>query len=300
MVRSYDVLNGAWLAGTTITQADVAPEEAESWNVGLIWQSQGFASDHDLSIIVDYFDIHTMGEIGEISPHNFIATTVFSSADPCAHPLASRIEYNGGTCTGNPADMNRVTTEFGNGSDQMTNGFDYQINYMFPIGEADATFGLTGTSITELTTSARILDGFEVTPDDDRLGQLNFSSVGFSAPKHRINSYFNYNRGDHNVRLTGRYVSGLTDERGGINPVGYIPGTQTPVGQFDKGNEIDSTFTFDLTYVYDLNENLRLTANVQNLTDVDPPFVRAEFGFDPRMGVNALGRTIEVGFKYTY
>ena len=149
-------------------------------------------------------------------------------------------------------------------------------------------------------TSARVLDGFEVTPDDDRLGFLNFSSVGFSAPKHRINAFFNYNRGDHNARLTARYVSGLTDERGSINPVGYVPGTQNFTPVFDRGNEIDSTLTFDFTYVYDLNDNLRLTGSMQNILDEDPPFVRAEFGYDPRMGVNALGRTIEVGFKYTY
>ena len=305
VVRSYTVANGAWLAGSTVTQSGVQPEEAESLNVGLIWQSQGFASDHDLTITLDYFDIHTMGEIGEIAPHNFIADAVFAGGGGfanCSHPLINRVEFNGGCVQGTTtaADLNRVTTEFGNGSDQMTNGFDYQINYMFPIGEADATFGLSGTTITELTTSARILDGYEVTSDDERLGQLNFSSVGFSAPEHRINAYFNYNRGDHNARLTARYVSGLTDERGGVNPVGYIPGTQTFVGQFDKGNEIDSTLTFDFTYVYDLFENVRLTANVQNVLDQDPPFVRAEFGYDPRMGVNALGRTIEVGAKFTF
>ena len=95
-------------------------------------------------------------------------------------------------------------------------------------------------------------------------------------------------------------MSGITDERGGINPVGYIPGTTTSTPQFDKGNEIDSTLTFDFTYVYDLTERIRLSANVQNVLDEDPSFVRAEFGYDPRMGVNALGRTIEVGFKYTY
>tara|TARA_X000000950_G_scaffold231781_1_gene280475 strand:+ start:17752 stop:20805 length:3054 start_codon:yes stop_codon:yes gene_type:complete len=311
LVRSYDVANGAWLAASTVTQAGVQPEEAESWNIGAIWQSDGFASDHDLTIIVDYFDIHTMGEIGEIAPHNFIANAVFDPNDQydlCSHPLINRVEFNGGCVQGTTtaADLNRVTTDFGNGSDQFTSGFDYQINYSFPIGAADASFGLTGTSITELMTSARILDGFQVTPDDDRLGYLNFSSVGFSAPKHRINAFFNYNRGDHNARLTARYVSGLTDERGGVDPVGIIPGSAPPytadefVGPFTRGNEIDSTLTFDFTYVYDLNDNLRLTGSMQNILDEEPPFVRAEFGYDPRMGVNALGRTIEVGFKYTY
>ena len=309
VVRSYTVANGAWLAGTTVTRSDVEPEEAESWNIGVIWQSQGFDSNHDLSIIVDYFDIHTMGEIGEIVPHNFIADSVFAggTAD-CSHPLIDRVEFN--PSTANPtgdciagltgSDLNRITTDIGNGSDQMTSGFDYQINYQFPIGPADATFGLTGTSLTELSTSARMLDGFEVTPEDDRLGYLNFSSVGFSAPKHRINAFFNYNRGDHNARLTARYVSGVEDERGPIDPNGLIPGTSTPVPLTNKGVDVDATLTFDATYVYDLTDRIRLTGTVANILDEDPSFVRAEFGYDPRMGIDALGRTFEVGFKYTY
>lgn len=311
VVRSYDVAGGAWLAGTSNTLSSVEPEEAESWNVGAIWQSQGFSPDHDLSVIIDYFDIHTMGEIGEIAPHNFIANAVFDPNDQydlCSHPLINRVEFSpsvanpaGGCVQGvtTVADLNRVITDIGNGSDQMTSGWDYQINYRFPIGEADATFGLTGTSITELTTSARVLDGFEVTSDDDRLGFLNFSSVGFSAPEHRINAYFNYNRGDHNARLTARYVSGLTDERGGIDPIGLLPGTSTQVPYTDMGVDIDGTLTFDATYVYDVNDNLRVTANISNLLDEDPSFVRSEFGFDARSGIDALGRTIEVGFKYT-
>ncbi|MAP94833.1 MAG: TonB-dependent receptor [Ponticaulis sp.] len=336
VVRSYTVANGAWLAGTSVTRADVQPEEAESWNVGAIWQSRGFARDHDIMITLDYFDIHTMGEIGEIVPHNFIADSVFTEEtrlvdhdnDPttapidvtafyadCSHALIGRVDFNdnpisnpGGGCINDTAnmiyttagDLNRVTTDIGNGSDQMTSGFDYQINYQFPIGSADLTFGLTGTSLTELTTSARTLDGFQVTEADDRLGNLNFSSVGFSAPKHRINAFFNYNQGDHNARLTARYVSGVTDERGSIDPIGLIPGTSTPVPEFTKGNDIDGTLTFDATYVYDVTDRLRVTGTVLNILDEDPPFVRAEFGYDPRMGIDALGRTIEVGFKYTY
>ncbi|MAK60774.1 MAG: TonB-dependent receptor [Ponticaulis sp.] len=315
VVRSYTVAGGAWLAGSSVTRTDITPEEAESWNIGAIWQSQGFSSDHDLTVILDYFDIHTMGEIGEIAPHNFIADAVFENVGgtffaDCSHPLIGRVDFNdnpvtnpGGGCTQGVTtalDLNRITTEIGNGSDQFTSGFDYQINYRFPIGEADATFGLTGTSLTELSTSARVLDGFEVTPEDDRLGNLNFSSVGFAAPKHRINAFFNYNRGDHNARLTARYVSGTTDERGSVDPIGLIPGSMTPVPEFTKGVEIDSTLTFDATYVYDLNENMRVTATMLNILDEDPPFVRAEFGYDPRMGIDALGRTIEVGLKLTY
>lgn len=307
VVRSYEVVNNAWLGAQQVTRDDITPEEAETANIGIIWQSQGFQPDHHLTVILDYFDIHTMGEIGELATPDQIATAVFTSSDICNHPLIGRVQLNdtatspGGQCTANTVagDMNLVVTDIGNGSDQITKGFDFQVDYEFPLGGADVSLGLAGTRVTELTTSARMLDGFEVAPEDDRLGDLNFSSIANAGPEWRINGHLNYNRGAHNLRLTGRYVSGLTDERGGIDPNGYYPGGTDTIDFIDNAVDIDSYLTFDATYVYDLNENFRITGTMANIFNEDPPFTRMEFGYDPRIA-DALGRTIEVGFKYTY
>ena len=56
---------------------DLKPETAKTWNIGAIWQSEGFAPDHDLRIIVDYFDIETEDQIGQIAdpleaPHQIL------------------------------------------------------------------------------------------------------------------------------------------------------------------------------------------------------------------------------------
>lgn len=311
VVRSYSVAGGDWLGGTTLTRNDVEPEEATSMNLGLIWQSRGFAEDHDMRIMIDYFDIELEGEIGELATHSQIASAVFTGPGgtmDCASPFASRVSLNvsattngNGTCQAGAtvgSDLVSVMTDRGNGSDRTTKGFDISMNYNLPIQNADLTFGLTSTRVTELKGSATLLDGVEVAPASDFLGGLNFSSIGFASPKWRTNAFVNYNRDRHNARLTARYTSGLDDARfdnGPLTPGGFQAGTALPFEGNDYG-DIDSSLFFDATYVFDFNENFVFTGTINNVLDEDPPFVYAEFGYDPRIA-NPLKRTIEIGVK---
>ncbi len=310
IVRSYARAGGAWLAAQEVTRSDIEPEKAKSWNLGLIWQSEGFGSGHDFSFTLDYFDIQTEGEIGQLATNDQIASAVFDATTllaDCNSPFIDRILLNpdpvrapGGVCTNltHIDDLNNVITDIGNGSDQLTSGFDFQANYSFPISEAMMTVGATGTYLTKLETSARMLDGVEVAPADDRLGFVNFSSIAFSAPELRANVFANFNRDRHNLRLTARYVSGLTDERGDWQPVygALLPGTSTPITSNSNGTKVDASLRFDTTYLYDLNDNWTLTGTVRNILDEDPPFVRTEFGYDPRTA-DPLGRVIQVGLR---
>ncbi|WP_027441648.1 TonB-dependent receptor [Ponticaulis koreensis] len=325
VVRSYGIRGGNWLGGTTVTRSDIEPEEATVWNVGAIWESQGFESSHDLRVIVDYFDIELVGELDELIGHADLAAAIANDPNgACSSPFINRVSFNTdpvnnptGTCqTGATVaderanfvrDFNSVQTDFGNGADRFTSGIDLSVTYEMPVGEADVTMGLTATRLLELETGPTTLDGVQIDGGAELLGELNFSSVGFASPEWRTNAFINYNRGDHNVRLTARYVSSLTDERfsaggvydGGLTPGGFQPGTTNPFSPIFY-EDIDSSLTFDATYVYDVNDNIIVTGTMANIFDEDPPFIFNEFGYDPRLGVGALGRTIEVGVKLVY
>lgn len=313
VVRSYTRAGGAWLGGSIFTQQDVKPEEGTSLNAGLIWQSRGFSNEHRLSVTLDYFDIETKGEIGELATHDQIANAVFAAGTNlanCSSPFINRVTFNvnpvnspDGNCVQGlttVAQLNNIQTDRGNGADQITAGIDFQVDYVMPVlDDGYLTFSVSGTKLTKLRTSAAFLDGEQVAPANERLGYLNFSSIGFPAPEWRLNTFLNYNRNRHNARLTARYFSSLEDERGTIIPVGLIPGTNTPFSDPVPGSKVDSSLTFDATYIFDLNEKLRLSATVANIFDKDPPYIRNEFGYDPRIG-NPLGRTIEVGAKYRF
>ncbi len=304
-VNSYTKVAGAWLGTQTETRSDVVPETATSWNVGAIWQSEGFAADHNLRIILDYFDIETEDELGLLATVNDIAASIFPGVNTgaalanCAHPLISRVSFNGGVCTQGVTtarDFSSIKTEFGNGPGQHTAGYDLQISYDLPFGPGDLTLSATATQTTTDENTATILDGFTVAPADDRLGFLNFAVVGFASPELRGNASVNYRMDQHNFRLGMNYISGVDDERfptaASTTPLGGIG----PTGWGIKGKD---WMVFDFTYLFELSETLRFTSTIGNILDKDPPQSRQELGYDPRQG-NPLGRTIEFSVKKTF
>lgn len=299
--RSYTIASSNWRGGTQITQDNISPAEATAWNLGAIWQSEGFAPDHDFRIILDYFDIETENEIGEVASHNQIANAIFSgfgvgagnyALANCSHPLISRVTFNdtaqspGGVCTQGSTtsdNFSSIATDLGNGPGQMTNGIDLQVSYMLPMGPGDLSIDLTATRVLELKTGPAVLDGFSVTNGDDRLGTLNFATVAAAAPEWRANLFVNYGLDVHNFRLGLGYVSAVTDERAG-----------TQYGE--NGEDWLST---DFFYTFDVTPDLRLSASIVNLFDKDPPPAQEELGYDPRLG-SPLGRTFEIGIKKTF
>jgi outer membrane receptor protein involved in Fe transport len=286
-VTNYTVAGSNWLGGQRVTAPSLTPETATSWNVGAIWQSAGLAPDHDFRLIVDYFNIETEDEIGLLATYNQIAASVFNgtngavtTCDPAVNPLVLRVTFNNGCSVGllPIGAFSSVQTVLGNGPGQATAGFDIQSFYSLPMGPGELTLNLTATNITKLETGPTSLDGVVISTGDDRLGTLNFATIAQAAPEWRANFSVNYRMDDHNFRLGLNYTSAVTDERAGV--------------QYGENGE--DWLSTDFTYVFNLTDSTRLTANVQNIFDKDPPPVQEELGYDPRLG-NPLGRTIEVG-----
>lgn len=290
--RNYTVAASNWLGAQFITDASLKPETAKSWNAGVIWQSQGFSPDHDFRLIVDYFDIETEDEIGQIADPNDIANLVFNgpggtttTCDPNVQPLLNRVTFNSGCTVGMSAvgAFSLISTQVGNGPGQSTAGVDIQINYDMPVGPGDLSLGLTATRVTELETGPTSLDGVQISAGDDRLGFLNFATVASAAPEWRANFSTNYRLDRHNIRFGVQYVSAVTDERAGTQ----------------YGEDGEDWIVADATYRFEVTDDLSLTATVANIFDRDPPPAQEEFGYDPRMG-NPLGRTFELGIRKSF
>jgi iron complex outermembrane receptor protein len=290
--RSYTIAAGNWLGAQFITDIDLEAATAESWNTGLIWQSQGFAADHDFRFILDYFNIETQDEIGQVADPNQIANLVFNgpggtttTCDPNVQPLLRRVTFNGACTVGMSAvgSFSSISTQFGNGAGQSTSGIDIQVNYDLPVGPGDLSLAFQATQVMELKTGATTLDGVTISNGDDRLGFLNFATTASAAPEWRANVSANYGMNRHNFRLGVNYVSAVTDERAGVQ-----------YGEFGE-----EWITADFTYLFTLSEDLRLTATIGNILDRMPPPAQEEFGYDPLLG-NPLGRTFELGVKKTF
>lgn len=314
--NSYGVAGGNWLGVTTVTRSDIEPETGTVWSVGAIWQSAGFSDYHDFRVIVDYFNIETEDELGFLASANDIAAAVFSidngtslNLADCDHPLAGRVEFNGGSCdqgVTTAGDFASVRRDYGNGPGQLTAGYDIQVNYSMPLFEGDLTLGLTATKLDKFEYTETELDGYVLDPGEDRLGYLNFATIASAASELRANMNVNYAQDIHNARLVMNFISGVEDERfrnddGSLDlafmtPAGYQPGTMDRFGPSDYGMSGDDWITWDFHYTVDLPWDATLSASVENLTDEAPPESRQELGYDPRIG-NPLMRTFEIGFQ---
>lgn len=290
--RTFTVAASNWLAAQFITDANLEPETATTWNLGVIWQSRGLAEDHNFQMSLDYFDIETEDQIGEVADPNQIASLVFNgpdgtitTCDANEQPLLNRITFSSACTVGMSAvgAFSTVSTQFGNGPGQTTAGFDIQARYDLAVGAGTLAFDLTATRVTELKTGATELDGVVISTGDDRLGTLNFATFAQAAPKWRTNLGVNYAMDEQNFRLGVNYVSAVTDER---------PGEQ-------YGEEGENWVTVDFTYRMQVNEELTVFATAANILDRDPPPAQEEFGYDPWMA-NPLGRTFEFSVKYGF
>lgn len=319
-VNSYTIAGGNWRGAQTITRTGIEPETATVWGAGAIWQSNGFTDDSNFQLIVDFFSIETEKELGLLASANDVANAVFSippvgstsvsnngsALANCAHPLAGRVIFNGtcvqGVTTAN--DFASISTEFGNGPGQLTEGFDIQTSYRFPIFAGDLRLGLTATNITKFEYTETTLDGYLLDPGSDRLGNLNFATIASAVSEWRGNFSANYSQGDHNLRFVVNYVSGVQDDRyynngarvsdASLTPAGRQPGTLLPFEPSYFGLNGDDWISGELHYTIDFPW-ATMTASVVNITDEDPPESRQEMGYDPRIG-NPLGRTFELSF----
>jgi outer membrane receptor protein involved in Fe transport len=312
-VASYTRASGAWLGSQQFTRDDIKPETATVWNVGAIFQFD-FGATQDLQITLDYFNIETEDELGLVASTNDIANSVFSAATgnlaDCSHPLIGRVTFNSACVQGvtNARDFASIRTDYGNGPGQQTTGLDLQINYGVGAGPGKLSLGLAVTKQLKNELSETTLDGFVVKAPDDRLGYLNFATVGATQSEWRGNFNVNYAFGDHNIRAVYNYVSGVEDERyinedGSLNtalltPAGYQPGTTSPFGVSTFGVYGDDWKTIDLHYLWKAPW-VTLGFSVANIADEDPPASRQEMGYDPRIG-SPLGRQFEVSLRKSF
>ena len=78
----------------------------------------------------------------------------------------------------------------------------------------------------------------------------------------------------------------------GIRPVNVACNVNTTAGM-----KIPGTFSTDVNWRYDLNENTLVSVGVNNLFDADPPFTRMPLGYNSYGALTALGRTFTFGIE---
>ena len=279
-IQDYDT-DGNAVGGTAFiriaSQANpnLIPEEADNYNIGLIWSpTDSFQSKLDYWV-VDYTNVITKEAaqgVVQRTPND---------------PLVIR---EGGTLTG-------VTTPYYNASYVDTDGIDLELSFNTDLASGLLALGFNATHY--LSYEIPIKNASNVFVRTDVVGLFNHDNFARSLPETKAVISGNFVSGPHAV---AGYIRHVTDYRT-TRALSATALARNAAGGHAKGlysQDIDSFTTVDLQYSYSMeSEDLTWTAGLKNAFDEDVPLVfdDANFSYDPKHH-DPRGRMFTLGVKY--
>jgi len=277
---------------------NVQPEKSKSYTIGLIIEPT-----KDTSISIDLWEIRRKNEILQ-------ADLAAILANPAGFPDARIVrqvnddpidQTTGNPVVGGPGTLLAVSAPYVNGPSTKTNGIDIDLRQRFTLGE----FGKLTANLTwsHVNSFKRTLEDGSVREYAGTYGPTSLSSSS-GMPKDKATFSLTLDRGPLSVTGIANYVSGLKNVEFQDDPAGclltFADGTDAPAGC--KGA---SFTTFDLTAKYDVTKNFQVYGSVLNLFDRVAPYDKSAFYGTTHYNatynqIGALGRTYNVGLKYTF
>ncbi|WP_022693039.1 TonB-dependent receptor domain-containing protein [Ponticaulis koreensis] len=286
-------LAGIQAAGNNFKSVDIygnpalAPESAFTYNIGAVFNYEGFQASFD------YWSYDFEDEI-TTTPAQGIANLVANGPGngtqlvDCTHPLAYLVTFQGGCTQGVTigSDISRVRTDIINGPGIKTSGIDFTASYGWDLGPGFMEVGGSSTYTLEYDVRDIAINGVVVTPGYDAVGFANFARSAPAISDLKGNLYANYNMDAWNFRYQMEYISGVEDTRAGII----------------YGADGEDFIQHDLHVFWEVPvefADVSITGSIENITDEDPAAAQLELSYNPFVG-NALGRTFSIGATINY
>lgn len=278
-------------------------EQAETYTIGMIVQP---ASVPGLTVAIDYFNISIEDSIGSATIGDINSGCYDGTLDFNANPFCQLIQRSPttGGLAGAPNEVPGFLQNLTNLGRLYTDGIDLRVNYGTDLTD-DLTLNLSfeGTWTNENVFQA--IAGESVERDC-----VGFFSVNCGAiqPEFVFNQRTTLNfMEDYSLSLRWRYLSGVEQEPLDIADQGAaFIGNSSVFGDVDF-TQIPAESYFDLSFQWDVMENVLFTATVTNLFDNQPAVVGSNIGttafnsgniypsnYDP------LGRRYTAGIRFTF
>lgn len=254
-----------FIPGIAMGNPDLAPEEADVWNVGFSWQPAGGLDG--LEVDLDYWSFDFSNAIRKES--NSAVVDAAAAGDQTA---MDKLTLNpDGTIA-------VIRSDFINAASVKTEGIDVALRY--PVDTNDlGRFDLfwNATHILEYK--------FQEGPDQpvvNGLGRRNFQTIGAPAPRWRANAGLDWFRGNHGANLTVRYTHRYRLDEGTIDPrVAMLQGREV-------SDRVDRHITVDAQYSYQFDELFGMlgptvTLGAINLFNNYPPGIDTGPGYDSKI-----------------
>ena len=266
--------SGLWKAIDDSGNADLVPEEAFTYNLGLTAESESAGIEATL----DYWSFDFDNPIGTL-PHGGLAAAY---ADPATRAaVASRIVCPGGVADGScdPVDMERIRVNRINWPGLRTSGLDGHFGIRRAVGLGALVVNLDATWTLDFTVDALEYNGVELHPSEQAAGHFNRTNpLAPALPRLRGQVVASWLRGNFTLTGAGRYISGYRDRE-------TVPAYE----------DIASWLTFDANLQYRIPAaGMVVTLSGLNLAGAAPPLVNYELAFDG-LTHNPKGRRIKLG-----
>ena len=244
---------------------NLQPEEADTFTVGAVWQPSFIPN---LTLTLDHYDIKIDGAVSSQSSTDVLNGCYSTALNPtlafnsqCA--LIGRNPNNG---TLNGVESRGIELVSSNLGKIRTSGYDFTAAYRMDL----ADFGLSdswGTLNMSFSANYVTVNEFQATPASVNRDCLGYYSVACVQPNFELKttSRATWNLGDYGFSMQWRHQGEVIEEPGGTN----FPAAAA---------SIDAYNYFDLTGRWDINDAVRLTVTVSNLTDEQPPVLGAGVG----------------------
>ena len=275
---SFTSQTGAFKAVDITGNANLDPEEATTYNVGVITD---FGTD-TWTATVDYYNFEFDNPI--IFENHQQLADAYEAGGASKAAIQSQIYGPGNVNDGSfkAAKIGRIKSNFVNGPKTETDGIDIFVKYEDAYADGIMAVGVEAAYVIDYSVDAYMIGASEVAPAYECAGFFNINNTCRSMPDLKAKAFLNYTTDAHNLYGAVNYISSYRDRRA--------------QGLLGRAVEIAPHTTVDATYTYSWDD-FNMSFSVYNLTDELPPFAYWEMSYDPNTH-SPLGRFIKVGFTY--
>lgn len=257
---------------TTGGNLALGTETAKTWTVGVAFQPEAIPG---FSVTVDYFNLKITDAISAPTPGDSVAACFNdpSGTNPfCAQEFISRSAFTGGL-DGDPAQVLGLILQQTNSGALATDGIDVAVRY--------------STDLTDNIGLAMSFDGTWTNKNTFRASptSVNRDCLGFYSVNCDPQSEFAFSQRtsltfeeDYTLSLRWRYLSGVEQEPLDIAENGEAFIGDSPLFGAVDFTEIPAEHYFDLSFQWDVSENVLFTLTAQNLFDNSPTVVGSNIG----------------------
>ena len=236
------------IVSTRVGNRDLKPETSKSFNAGVVWSP---TSSLDLSI--DYFEVELENGVLDLSVDGLLRqeadcrlgqTQSGSAVDinsPTCQDALARVRRYSDTSPVNPGGLIGVNVNPINVATEKTSGVDFAAHYRLPTDIGTFSFSLGYTWVKDHTSRQY--------PGDPIVNQLANDS-GYYIPRSKGNGSVSWADGPWTVTLHGQRLDRLPN--------------------YDEDGWINSSYLFNASVQYDINDRARASITIDNLFDTKP------------------------------